>query len=43
MIAIIGPLIALVMYWNLLDRFRKHTGSIIKNGMPAALPGTHLG
>jgi predicted Zn-ribbon and HTH transcriptional regulator len=43
MIAIIGPLIALVMYWNLLDRFRKHTGSIIKNGVPAALPGTHLG
>lgn len=43
MLILIGPLIALVMYWNLLDRFRKHTRSILKNGVPAALPGTHVG
>lgn len=39
----LGPLIALVMYWNLLDRFRKHTRSILKVGIPAVLKGTHLG
>lgn len=35
---IIGPLIALVMYWNLLDRMRKHLKSIIATGEPASLP-----
>ena len=34
----IGPLIALVMYWNLLDRLRKHTRAILKDGEPAKLP-----
>jgi hypothetical protein len=31
----LGPLIALVLYWNLLDRVRKHVKSIIKHGGPA--------
>lgn len=35
----LGPLIALVMYWNLLDRMRKHFKSILATGSPAALPG----
>lgn len=35
---IIGPLIALVMYWNLLDRVRKHLKSIEATGLPAELP-----
>jgi hypothetical protein len=34
----LGPLIALVMYWNLLDRLRKHVKSIEANGVPASLP-----
>lgn len=38
-IVVIGPLIALVMYWNLLDRVRKHLKSIEATGMPAELPG----
>ncbi|NUQ53948.1 MAG: hypothetical protein HUU19_14790 [Phycisphaerales bacterium] len=38
-IVVIGPLIALVMYWNLLDRVRKHLKSIGATGMPAELPG----
>lgn len=33
----LGPLIALVLYWNLLDRLRKHVKSIIKHGHPARL------
>lgn len=33
----LGPLIALVLYWNLLDRLRKHVKSIIKHGGPARL------
>lgn len=33
----LGPLIALVMYWNLLDRMRKHLKSIGKSGVPASL------
>lgn len=33
----LGPLIALVLYWNLLDRLRKHVKAIIKTGHPAAL------
>ncbi|MCC6968647.1 MAG: hypothetical protein IT434_00340 [Phycisphaerales bacterium] len=37
-IVIIGPLIALVMYWNLLDRLRKHLRSIEATGVPADLP-----
>ncbi len=40
---VIGPLIALVMYWNLLDRFRKHLKSIQSHGVPATLNGTNLG
>lgn len=35
----LGPLIALVMYWNLLDRMRKHLKAIIKTGEPAKLKG----
>lgn len=34
----LGPLIALVMYWNLLDRMRKHLKSIQASGVPADLP-----
>lgn len=37
-LVIVGPLIALVMYWNLLDRLRKHLKSIRSSGSPAALP-----
>lgn len=37
-LVLIGPLIALVMYWNLLDRMRKHLKSIVKTGAPATLP-----
>lgn len=33
----LGALIALVLYWNLLDRLRKHMKSIIANGTPAPL------
>jgi len=33
----LGPLIALVMYWNLLDRLQKHLKSIRATGSPAAL------
>lgn len=36
-IVILGPLIALIMYWNLLDRLRKHCKSIEKTGEPAKL------
>lgn len=35
----LGPLIALVMYWNLLDRLRKHFKAIVKTGRPARLKG----
>lgn len=38
-IVIIGPLIALVMYWNLLDRLRKQIRSIIHSGQPTELKG----
>lgn len=38
-IVIVGPLIALVMYWNLLDRLRKQVRSIISSGRPAELQG----
>ncbi len=34
----LGPLIALVMYWNLLDRMRKHLKAIHVSGQPAELP-----
>lgn len=33
----LGPLIALIIYWNLLDRMRKHLKSILATGRPAAL------
>ncbi len=33
----LGPLIALVLYWNLLDRLRKHVKSIVQHGRPARL------
>jgi hypothetical protein len=36
---VIGPLIALVLYWNLHDRLRKHLKSITTTGRPAALKG----
>lgn len=35
----LGPLIALILYWNLLDRMRKHLKSIQATGAPAALKG----
>ena len=35
----LGPLIALVLYWNLLDRMRKHLKSIERAGSPAGLKG----
>lgn len=34
----LGPLIALALYWNLLDRMRKHLTSIEATGRPASLP-----
>lgn len=33
----LGPLIALIAYWNLLDRLRKHVRSINATGQPARL------
>lgn len=38
----LGPLIALVLYWNLLDRMRKHLKSIEKHARPADLPKMSL-
>jgi len=35
---LLGPLIALILYWNLLDRMRKHLIAIEKTGEPAQLP-----
>lgn len=35
----LGPLIAMILYWNLLDRVRKHVKSIRSTGAPADLPG----
>jgi hypothetical protein len=35
----LGPLIAMVLYWNLLDRMRKHLKAIAATGKPADLPG----
>lgn len=35
----LGPLVALIMYWNLLDRMRKHLKSIVADGHPASLRG----
>jgi hypothetical protein len=37
-IVLVGPLIALILYWNLLDRVRKHLKAITANGEPAVLP-----
>ncbi|MBK9188343.1 MAG: hypothetical protein IPM33_05240 [Phycisphaerales bacterium] len=37
-VLLLGPLIALIMYWNLLDRMRKHLKAIRATGLPAALP-----
>lgn len=34
---LLGPLLALVMYWNLHDRLRKHFKSILATGSPAQL------
>lgn len=33
----LGPLIAMVLYWNLMDRLRKHIRSIERTGAPAML------
>ncbi|MFN0010551.1 MAG: hypothetical protein ACKVS8_02785 [Phycisphaerales bacterium] len=38
-ILIVGPLIALILYWNLLDRLRKHIKAILATGAPAKLKG----
>lgn len=34
----LGPLIAYILYWNLLNRLRKHLKSIIADGQRAVLP-----
>lgn len=34
---LLGPLLALVMYWNLLDRLQRHLRAIRATGRPAAL------
>lgn len=39
-VLMLGPLVALILYWNLLDRMRKHMKAIIETGEPAQLPGT---
>lgn len=39
LIVLVGPLVALVLYWNLLDRLRKQVRAILATGQPAALPG----
>lgn len=36
----LGPLIALILYWNLLNRLRRHLRSIIETGHPAVLGAT---
>jgi hypothetical protein len=36
---LLGPLLALVMYWNLLQRFHKHVKAILATGRPMELPG----
>ncbi|MCW5769632.1 MAG: hypothetical protein KIT19_13215 [Phycisphaeraceae bacterium] len=38
----LGPLFALILYWNLLDRLRKHVKSIIKDGVHAPLKNMPL-
>ncbi len=35
----LGPLLALVMYWNLLQRFHKHVKALLATGRPMELPG----
>lgn len=35
----LGPLLAIVLYWNLLDRLRKHVKMIQERGVPAGLVG----
>ena len=35
----LGPIVAMIMYWNLLDRMRKHLKSIVAKGQPASLRG----
>ncbi len=39
-VVFIGPIVALVLYWNLLDRVRKHLRSIAESGQLAPLAGT---
>jgi hypothetical protein len=39
----LGPLVALVLYWNILDRFRKHVKSILTVGTPATLTKMSVG
>lgn len=39
----IGPLIALILYWNLLDRLRKHLKAIEAGGTHMAFKGAGLG
>ncbi len=38
-LVLVGPLIALVLYWNFLDRMRKHLKSILETGAPADVKG----
>lgn len=33
-----GPLIALVLYWTLLNRLRKHLAAVLQTGQPASFP-----
>jgi hypothetical protein len=40
---LIGPLIALVLYWNFLDRMRKHLKAIEAGGTHMAFKGAGIG
>ena len=39
----LGPLVALVLYWNILHRLRQHVKSILKVGTPAKLAKMSVG
>lgn len=39
LVFLLGPLVALVMYWNLLNRLSQHVKSILEKGHPESLKG----
>jgi len=41
-LVLIGPLVALIMYWNLLNRLRQHLKSIRATGQRAPLPNLNV-